>query len=239
MSICSSAADIERVAVEADAPGHGILRGMSNTIIAVTGGVASGKSAVTQQFESLGIAIADADVAAREVVAVGSDGLAELVETFGPDVLAADGSLDRAAMRARVFSDDIERRRLETIVHPRIRARVREMCEQAAGDYAIAAVPLLAEGGGRQAYPWLARILVVDVPVEVQRERLMRRDGVDAALAEAMIASQASRAQRLAIADDVIINDGPLALLGEHVAALDRRYRALAMGAVAAGREPE
>lgn len=210
---------------------------MSSTIIGVTGGVASGKSAVTRQFELLGIVIADADVAAREVVAVGSHGLAELVETFGPRVLAADGSLDRAAMRARVFADPAQRKQLEAIVHPRIRARLREMCGQAAGDYAIAAVPLLAEGGGRQAYPRLARILVVDVPVQVQRERLIRRDGVDAALAEAMIASQATRAQRLAIADDVIINDGPLALLVEHVAALDRRYRALAVGAVATGLE--
>ena len=214
---------------------HGILRGMSEYIVAVTGGVASGKSEVTRRFEALGIVVADADLAAREVVAIGSEGLSELVATFGTGVLAADGSLDRAAMRTRVFADAGERRRLEAIVHPRIRALVRAMCMQAGGDYAIAAIPLLAEGGGREAYPWLARILVVDVPAEVQHARLVRRDDVDAALAEAMIASQATRAQRLAIADDVIVNDGPLEALSEHVAALDRQYRALAVGGVAAG----
>lgn len=201
---------------------------MSHFIIGVTGGVASGKSAVTQRFEALGIAVADADIAARTAVAPGSSGLAAVVAAFGESVVAADGSLDRAAMRQRVFGDDPARRRLEGIVHPLVRAQLQRECEAAAGPYAIAAIPLLAEGGGRVAYPWLQRILVVDVPVEVQRARLMLRDGIDAALADRMIAAQASRAQRLAIADDVIVNDGGLALLDQHVAALDRRYRTLA-----------
>jgi dephospho-CoA kinase len=94
----------------------------------------------------------------------------------------------------------------------------------------VVAIPLLAEGGARTAYPWLDRILVVDVPVECQRARLMQRDGVDATLAERMLAAQATRRERLAIADDVIINDGPLQRLDAHVAALDARYRALATG---------
>ncbi|QOW20899.1 dephospho-CoA kinase [Lysobacter ciconiae] len=202
---------------------------MSNYIIGVSGGVAAGKSEVTRRFEALGVVVADADVAAREAVARGSDGLAELVDAFGPGILTADGDLDRAAMRERVFADTDERKRLEAIVHPRIRTKVRAMCEQAPGIYAIAAVPLLAEGGGRTAYPWLGRILVVDVPVAVQHARLMQRDGVDAALADAMIAAQATRSQRLAIADDIIVNDGGLDALDEHIAALDRGYRALAM----------
>ncbi|QOW24037.1 dephospho-CoA kinase [Lysobacter sp. H23M47] len=206
---------------------------MSNYIIGVTGGVAAGKSEVTRRFEALGVVVADADVAAREAVARGSDGLAELVDTFGAGILTADGDLDRAAMRERVFTDTDERKRLEAIVHPRIRTKVRAMCEQADGAYAIAAVPLLAEGGGRTAYPWLGRILVVDVPVAVQHARLMQRDGVDAALADAMIAAQATRAQRLAIADDIIVNDGGLDTLDGHIAALDRSFRALA-AAVAA-----
>jgi dephospho-CoA kinase len=201
---------------------------MSEYIVAVTGGVASGKSEVTRRFEALGIVVADADVAARLAVAPGSAGLAEVVAAFGEDVLDADGSLDRAAMRRHVFADDAARRRLEAIIHPRVRAELLRECAAAPSPYAIAAIPLLAEGGGRAAYPWLQRILIVDVPVEVQRARLMRRDGSDAALAERMIASQASRAQRLAIADDVIVNDGGLALLDSHVAALDRRYRTLA-----------
>lgn len=201
---------------------------MSDFIIGVTGGVASGKSEVTRRFEALGIVVADADVAARTAVAPGSAGLAAVVDAFGSSVLAPDGSLDRAAMRQRVFGDEAARRRLESIIHPLVRAQLRHECEAAAGSYALAAIPLLAEGGGRAAYPWLQRILVVDVPVERQRSRLMQRDGIDADLAGHMIAAQASRAQRLAIADDVIVNDGGFAELDEHVRQLDRRYRALA-----------
>lgn len=200
---------------------------MSNYIIGLTGGVASGKSAVAARFQALGVTVADADVAAREAVAVGSAGLAEVVAAFGADVLGPDGALDRAAMRRRVFNDDAQRLKLEAIVHPLVRQLVRQACETAPGPYAIAAIPLLAEAG-REAYPWLHRILVVDVPREVQLERLLARDGIDVALAERMIAVQATRQQRLAIADDIIINDGPLEALDEHVAALHHRYRTLA-----------
>lgn len=200
---------------------------MSDCIIGVTGGVASGKSEVTRRFEALGITVADADVAARMAVAPGSAGLTAVVEAFGESVLAPDGSLDRAAMRQRVFGDEAARRRLEHIVHPLVRAQLQRECEAAASPYAIAAIPLLTEGGGRSKYPWLQRILVIDVAVEVQRSRLMQRDGIDAALAERMIAAQASRAQRLAIADDVIVNDAGLESLDRQILALDRRYRAL------------
>ena len=201
---------------------------MSEYIIGVTGGVASGKSEVTRRFEALGVAVADADLAAREAVAAGSPGLAEVVEAFGPDALAPDGQMDRAAMRQRVFEDPAARHRLEAIIHPRVRAWLRQECETAAGPYAIAAIPLLTEGGGRDAYPWIDRILVVDVPVEVQIERLMRRDDVELALAGAMLAAQVSREARLAIADDVIVNDGALEALDGEVARLDQLYRELA-----------
>ena len=201
---------------------------MSESIGGSPGGTASAKSEATRRSEALGVFVADADVAARVAVAAGSDGLAEVVAAFGADVLAADGSLDRAAMRRHVFGDETARRRLEAIIHPRVRANLRDACAAAPGTYAIAAIPLLAEGGGRDAYPWLSRILVVDVPVEVQRARVMARDRVDAELAQRMIAAQATRDQRLAIADDIIVNDGPVDLLVAHVAALDRRYRALA-----------
>ncbi|RDZ27036.1 dephospho-CoA kinase [Lysobacter silvisoli] len=203
---------------------------MAAFCVGVTGGVASGKSEVTRRFEALGVRVADADLAARAAVAPGSDGLREVVSAFGADVLDADGGLDRAAMRRRVFADETARRRLEAIVHPRVREALRWQCESAPGAYAIAAIPLLAEGGGREAYPWLHRILVVDVPTAVQRARVMARDRVEADLAERMIAAQATRAQRLAIADDVVVNDGPLEALDRHVADLDRRYRALAGG---------
>jgi dephospho-CoA kinase len=196
--------------------------------IGLTGGIASGKTAVASAFESLGIVVADADIAAREAVAVGSEGLAEIVAAFGVDVLDADGALDRAAMRKRVFGDDAARKRLEAIIHPRVRETLARQCAQATSPYAIAAIPLLAEVGARTAYPWLQRILVVDVPVDVQRERLMRRDGIDAALVDRMIAAQATREQRLAVADDILVNTSSLEELQRHVAALDGRYRSLA-----------
>ena len=198
---------------------------MATYCIGLTGGIASGKTAVTRAFEALGIVVADADIAARDAVAPGSVGLAEIVETFGHDVLDADGKLDRAAMRRRVFDDTDARRRLEGIIHPRVRALLVEQCEAATSPYAIAAIPLLAEVGGRVTYPWLQRILVVDVPVETQRQRLIQRDGIDTALAERMIAAQATREQRLAIADDVIVNAGTLEELQQHVVALDAQYR--------------
>lgn len=199
-------------------------------MVGLTGGVASGKSEASRRFEALGIFVADADQAARDAVAVGSEGLADVVDMFGAGVLAADGSLNRPAMRRRVFNDPDARKRLEGIIHPRVRELLHAACAQAATPYAIAAVPLLAEGGGRNAYPWLQRILVVDVPEAVQLQRLLRRDGIDELLARRMIGAQATRRQRLAIADDVLVNDGDLAAIGEKVAALDRLYRGLAAG---------
>ena len=201
---------------------------MSDFIIGLTGGVASGKSEVGRHFEALGIVVADADQAARDAVAIGSEGLADVVDMFGAGVLASDGSLDRPAMRRRVFADADARKRLEGIIHPRVRELLHGACEKADSPYAIAAVPLLAEGGGRKAYPWLQRILVVDVPEAVQLQRLLRRDGIDELLARRMIEVQATRRQRLAIADDVLVNDGGLDGLGDKVAALDRLYRGLA-----------
>ena len=201
---------------------------MSDYIIAITGGVASGKSTVDRLFHALGIAVADADLAARDAVAPGSEGLAAVVAVFGAGVLGGDGQLDRPAMRRRVFADADARKRLEAIVHPRVREALLTACQAAPGPYAIASIPLLAEGGGRNAYPWLQRILIVDVPESVQLARLLQRDGIDEALARTMIAAQASRRARLAIADDVLVNDGPLDALSPQIEALDRLYRRLA-----------
>ena len=203
---------------------------MAGFCVGVTGGVASGKSEVTRRFEALGIVVADADLAARAEVAPGSDGLAEVAATFGLQILDADGGLDRAAMRRLVFADEAARKRLEAIVHPRVRAMLQAQCAQAPGAYAIAAIPLLAEGG-REAYPWLDRVLVVDVPTAVQQARVMQRDRIDAELAARMIAAQATREARLAVADDIVVNDGPLEALQTQVESLDRRYRAMAAAA--------
>ncbi|MGH8080493.1 MAG: dephospho-CoA kinase, partial [Lysobacter sp.] len=159
---------------------------MAGFCVGVTGGVASGKSEVTRRFEALGVTVADADLAARAAVAAGSEGLAQVVAAFGSDILDPQGALDRAAMRRLVFGDDTARKRLEAIVHPQVRSMLRAQCEAADGAYAIAAIPLLAEGGGREAYPWLQRCLVVDVPVAVQQARVVQRDHIDAALAQRM-----------------------------------------------------
>ncbi len=204
----------------------GLSQGMY--CVGLTGGIASGKSAVAHAFEALDIVVADADIAAREAVAPDSEGLAEVVAAFGQDVLDDIGTLDRGAMRKRVFGDDAARKRLEAIIHPRVRESLARQCAQATSPYAIVAIPLLAEVGARSAYPWLHRILVVDVPVDVQHARLIQRDDIDAALADKMIAAQATREQRLAIADDILVNTGSLDDLRRHVAVLDARYRSLA-----------
>lgn len=202
---------------------------MASYCIGLTGGIASGKTAVASAFESLGIVVADADIAAREAVAVGSEGLAEVVAAFGTDVIDTHGALNRAAMRTRIFGDTSARRTLESIIHPRVRQALARQCAQATSPYAIAAIPLLAEVGARTAYPWLQRILVVDVPVGLQQERLTRRDSINAALADRMIAAQATREQRLVIADDLLVNTGSLDDLHQHVSALYAQYRTLAI----------
>jgi dephospho-CoA kinase len=203
---------------------------MSEYIIGLTGGVASGKSVVAHAFRDLGVTLVDADIAARDAVAPGTDGLAEVVAAFGAGVLDTHGALDRVAMRQRVFTDADARRRLEAIVHPRVRWALQAASAAASGCYVVVAIPLLAEGGGRDGYPWLDRILVVDTPVATQLARLSQRDGIDAALAQGMVAAQASRRDRLAIADDILVNDGEIAALDEPIRELDHQYRLLASG---------
>lgn len=201
---------------------------MAGFLVAVTGGVASGKSAATHVFETLGVPVVDADIAARAVVEPGQPALAAVAARFGSEAIGPDGRLDRAAMRQRVFADPSARADLEALLHPPIRAWLRAACAEAPGPYAVVAIPLLAEGGGRAAYPWLQRILVVDVPEAVQLARLQARDGVDAALAARMVAAQATRTQRLAMADDVVVNDGSLAQLEAAIRRLHPRYLAAA-----------
>lgn len=198
--------------------------------IAVTGGIASGKSEVTRRLEALGIAVLDADLIARELVEPGQPALAEIARRFGAGVIDAAGRLDRRALRSIVFADAGARRDLEAILHPRVHATLQARAQAAAPPYVLLAIPLLAESTpGR--YAWLARVLVVDVPRAVQIQRVMQRDAVERAAAEAALAAQATREARLAIAHDVIVNDGPLAALDAIVAKLHARYLALAAGA--------
>ncbi|AZR31890.1 dephospho-CoA kinase [Xanthomonas vasicola] len=199
---------------------------MSDFIVGLTGGIASGKSALAAEFEKLGVPVIDADVVARQVVAPGPI-LDAIVERFGRDILLLDGTLDRQALRQIVFADAAQRQALEAITHPAIRAELRRTALAAEGPYVIVAIPLLAEAGGRKAYPWLDRILVVDVPVAVQHARLIHRDRTTSELANQMISAQASRGQRLAFADDVVTNDGQPTRLAEEAYRLDAHYRGI------------
>ncbi|MDW7749035.1 dephospho-CoA kinase [Halomonas sp.] len=195
-------------------------------IIGVTGGIASGKSTVARAFAARGIPWVDADEVAREVVAPGEPALAEIVEHFGREVLAPDGSLIRRALREIVFADGEARRQLERITHPRIRQRLEAHLErlQAQGaPYVLLVSPLLFESGQDAM---VDRCLVIDVPEATQIARTAARDGVDKAQARAIVAAQMSRTERLARADDVIDNSADEAGLAAQVAELDGKYRA-------------
>jgi dephospho-CoA kinase len=186
--------------------------------VGLTGGIGAGKSEVTRRFAALGAHIIDADAIAREVVEPGTPGLQAVIAEFGPDVRAADGSLDRDAVAAKVFSDDEARARLNAIVHPLIGERVFELLAEfeAAdpGGILINDVPLIAEAGVAERYE---AIVVVDAPVDVQLDRLVRLRGMSREAAQARIDVQASREDRLALADYVIVNDGDLDVLDRRV----------------------
>lgn len=193
--------------------------------IGLTGGIASGKSTVADLFAARGIPVIDTDAIARELVEPGRPGLDEIVKTFGRDVLDASGALDRRKLRSLVFADPAQRRRLETLLHPAILAELTRRSEQAGGPYQILVIPLLAESGSTEDAD---RVLVVDCPVELQIRRLVARDAENEHQARAMIAAQATREQRLAIAHDVIVNAGDFTSLASQVEALDAKYHGLA-----------
>ncbi|GLQ88523.1 dephospho-CoA kinase [Dyella flagellata] len=194
--------------------------------VALTGGIAAGKSAVEQRFKAHGVHVYDADQASRVVVQPGSDGLAAIVDAFGREALDSHGRLDRPRMRQRVFADPAARKTLEAIVHPRVRQWMLEQVQLDDGPYAMLAIPLLAENIGH--YRWVDRILVVDAPEATQLQRLVLRDGMDEDLALRILATQASRTARLGLADDVIDNSGAESALEPQVAALHQRYLAMA-----------
>jgi len=191
-------------------------------LIGLTGGIGSGKTTVADLFAARGAAVVDTDAIAHELTAPGGAAIAAIRAEFGDAVIRADGALDRDAMRERAFEDPAARRRLEAILHPMIRAESRRRLEAAEGPYAMLVVPLLVESGDRAG--GVDRILVVDCPVEVQVERVMRRSGLTRDRVATILAAQASRAQRLAAADDVIDNGGAPDALDAHVEALHRRY---------------
>lgn len=195
--------------------------------IGLTGGIGSGKSAVADLFAAQGAAIVDADVAAHQLTAPGGRAMPSLIEAFGAEVCDAQGALDRAAMRERVFSDSLARARLESILHPLIGEAMRDAASHAVGDYLMFVVPLLVEHLDRWR-PQIDRLCVVDCPESVQIARVASRSGLQHDIIAAIIAAQATRAQRLAVADDVIDNSGDLQALAAQVAVLHANYEALA-----------
>lgn len=194
--------------------------------IGLTGGIGSGKSFVADLFAVHGASIIDTDLIAHRLTAPGGRAMPAIREAFGANFVAADGALDRAAMRERVFAEPGARRQLEAILHPMIGADTEAAAQAAGGDYLVFVVPLLVESGR-----WadrVDRVLVVDCPESLQVERVMQRSQLPAAQVEAIMASQASRQQRLAIADDIIVNDGQRAPVEAAVQRLHTQYLALA-----------
>lgn len=193
-------------------------------LIALTGGIASGKSAVADIFASLGVPVLDTDRIARDVVEPGTATLGQLVAEFGNDILDASGRLDRSRMRERVFGDPAQRKRLEAITHPAIREELARQSAAAGGLYQIHVIPLLIENGRGDIYD---RVLVVDCPESDQVRRFVTRDGADEKQAQRILAAQATRRQRLEAADDVIVNTGTLDDLQRFVQTLHRNYALL------------
>jgi dephospho-CoA kinase len=193
--------------------------------IGLTGGIASGKSTVEQRFMELGVPVINADDSSRAVVERGQPGLAAVVARFGAGILTPQGDLDRRALRSLIFSDATGRKDLETLLHPLIRADMERRSSQASGPYVILSIPLLVEADARGRWD---RILVIDADESLQLARLMSRDAVSEAEARATLAAQASRAARLAAADDVLENSGTVADLRQAVDRLHRHYLELA-----------
>ena len=195
-------------------------------VVALTGGIGSGKTAVSDLLHELGAGVVDTDVIARALTAPNGDAMDAIAARFGQDVVAADGSLDRAKMRTRAFADPQAKRDLEAILHPIIRSRAADLVAKADAPYVVLVVPLLVETG---AYRDIAdRVLVVDCPESLQIKRTMVRSGLSRPEAERIVATQALRTARLAIADDVILNDSGLDDLAARARRLHQHYLALA-----------
>jgi dephospho-CoA kinase len=193
--------------------------------IGLTGGIASGKTMVANMFSELGAVVIDTDVIAREVVMPGEPALDEIVREFGNDMIDENGALRRPALRDIVFADASARKRLESILHPRIREETTRQAAAAGGPYQLIVVPLLVDSSLRE---FVDRILVVDCSESTQVQRLMARDNETEDRARAILAAQSSREERLAIADDIISNDKSVANTRQQVIALHEIYRTLA-----------
>jgi dephospho-CoA kinase len=193
--------------------------------IGLTGGIGSGKTEASREFSRLGATVVDTDLIARELVEPGQAALNEISATFGEQVIDADGRLNRSRLRQTVFSNPEQRRKLESILHPRIRERCIALANQAQTPYCVLVIPLLVESA--LDYP-LDRVLVIDSPQALQVRRVSARDAMSTSEIDAIVATQASREQRLEVADDVIVNDSDLGHLREQVEQLHHFYLRLA-----------
>ena len=202
-----------------------IPSGRPRLVVALTGGIGSGKTTVSQRLAELGAAVIDTDLIAHALTAPGGAAMAAIATAFGPGAIAADGSLDRVAMRRLIFSDARARHKLEAILHPLIRARMDEQLAQVQAPYAVLAIPLLFETGWTDVAD---RILVVDLPEPLQVARVMARGDLSAEEVRPILASQARRETRRQGADDLIDNSGILEDLMARTADLHRRYLRLA-----------
>jgi len=198
---------------------------MSPFVVGLTGGIGSGKSTVADLFVAQGAGLVDTDVIARELTLTDGAAMPMLTAEFGPHIVAADGALDRAAMRQLAFADPSARSRLEGILHPLIRQISSERCRAASEPYVILAVPLLVESGTYRER--CDRIVVVDCPETLQIQRVMARNGLSDKEVKAIMAAQATRQQRLAAADDVVVNDDDKAKIVRQVQTLHEKYVAL------------
>ncbi|MCF2845951.1 dephospho-CoA kinase [Pseudoalteromonas sp. ACER1] len=197
---------------------------MANWVLGLTGGIGSGKSAISAMFEELGIQVVDADIVAREVVEPGSTGLEKITEHFGDEILTTDGSLDRAKLRAIIFADESQKQWLNNLLHPLIRESMLAQLQQATSQYVILVAPLLFENGLDQ---FCDHTLLIDVPVEVQITRTTARDNISVELAKQIIASQMPRADKQQKATDTLDNNRLLSEVKIDVQKLHEKYLTL------------
>ena len=194
---------------------------MANTVIGLTGGIGSGKSAAADRFEEHGITTVDADIASRAVVEPGTEALAEIARHFGQDILLPEGTLDRTKLRHKVFAEPVERKWLQGLLHPRINAYLREHLQASTSAYAMLVNPLLFE---TRQHGWCFRTLVIDVPESLQLQRTMSRDNNTQEQVENIMRAQLPRAERLAMADDIIVNDQGIDQLHHAVDTMHEKY---------------
>ena len=194
-------------------------------VVGITGGIASGKTAASNRFAELGVPVVDADVIAHQIVEPGRPACKKVIEEFGPEIAIEDGGFDRAKLRKIVFADSKKKELLESILHPEIRKEILRQLSELSSPYAIVVIPLLAES--KSGYP-LDRVLVIDLPEDIQIQRVKARDAITTEEAERIIHLQASRTKRLAMADDTIVNTGSIQTLNESVEELHHKYLSLA-----------